>query len=213
LKKYFYDCSFIHQYGFTETGGACTGCIVEWNPAIRRLPIGTRADTNLFVLNADNSPAEPEEIGEICARGPCLASGYYRNPEQTAEVFIQNPLHSDPEIIYRTGDLGYYNDKGELFYAGRKDMQIKHQGYRIEPGDIEAAALAAAGVRLACCIYDHERTMPVLFYTGDAERLAVIRSLKQSLPSYMVPRRVERLDSMPLVQSGKLDRQTLRSYL
>lgn len=214
-RKAFPDAVFFQEYGCTEAGGGCSYAQVDRAfGADEPIPIGRAGiDNRLLVLNAVNEPVRLEETGEICVCGSCLASGYYRNPEQTSKSFVQNPLHSGPEIIYRTGDLGYYNDRGELFYAGRKDMQIKHRGYRIEPGDIEAAALAAAGVELACCIYDHERAMPVLFYTGDAERLAVVRSLKQGLPSYMVPRRVERLDRMPLVQSGKLDRQALRSYL
>lgn len=66
--------------------------------------------------------------------------GYYRQPEKTAGSFVQNPLNKDyPEIIYKTGDLGYYNDRGELMFASRKDYQIKHMGHRIELGEIEGS--------------------------------------------------------------------------
>ncbi len=214
-KKHFSHCLFIHGYGSTETAGGCSGYILDREYDVKTtIPIGTVRNSVLFVLNSEDKPVQPGEIGEICARGPQLALGYYRNPEQTSKCFVQNPLHDDyPEIIYRTGDLGYYSEEGELFLAGRKDAQIKHMGYRIEPGEIEAAALAVDGVNLACCLYHAEKTMLVLFYTGEAERLDLVRGLKRRLPSYMVPHRVERLDRMPFGQSGKLDRRALCLYL
>jgi D-alanine--poly(phosphoribitol) ligase subunit 1 len=78
-----------------------------------------------------------DEPGEICVRGSSLAVGYWNNPERTAKGFVQNPLNPHyPELIYRTGDSGYWNDRGEIMFLGRKDFQIKHLGYRIELGEI-----------------------------------------------------------------------------
>ena len=72
--------------------------------------------------------------------------GYYNNPERTAKGFIQNPLNPHyPELIYRTGDSGYWNSRGEIMFLGRKDFQIKHLGYRIELGEIEHAVLQVDG--------------------------------------------------------------------
>ena len=69
--------------------------------------------------------------------GSALALGYYQNPEQTAKAFVQNPLNDRYlEPMYRTGDLAYYNNLGELCFATRKDFQIKHMGHRIELGEI-----------------------------------------------------------------------------
>ena len=79
------------------------------------------------------------EEGEICIRGTCLTHGYYGNQEKTKEAFVQNPLNPYyPELIYRTGDIGKRNAKGELVFVSRKDYQIKHMGHRIELGEIEA---------------------------------------------------------------------------
>ena len=85
-------------------------------------------------------------------RGSSLAYGYYHNPEKTAEVFVQNPLMMQKDIIYRTGDLVHYNECNELMYDGRKDFQIKHMGHRIELGEIETAASSVAGVERVACI-------------------------------------------------------------
>ena len=75
----------------------------------------------------DHEITEPDKAGEICVRGTALALGYYRMPEQTAEHFVQNPLnHCYPELVYRTGDLGRYNEYGEILFGGRKDYQIKY---------------------------------------------------------------------------------------
>ncbi len=80
-------------------------------------------------MNRERSPSE----------GLAVTLGYYHNPEKTREAFVQNPLNDAyPEIIYRTGDLGRYNEQGELIFISRKDYQIKHMGHRIELGEIEA---------------------------------------------------------------------------
>ena len=69
----------------------------------------------------------------MCIRGTALTLGYYNNQEKTDEVFVQNPLnHSYHELIYRTGDIGKLNERGELVFISRKDFQIKHMGHRIE---------------------------------------------------------------------------------
>ena len=129
-----------------------------------------------------------DSIGEICVAGTALALGYYRNPEQTAKVFVQNPLNRDyPERIYRTGDLGFYDSDGNLCFAGRRDFQIKHMGHRIELGEIEMLANKNGGVECSCCIFDKERSKMILYYVGAAEEVALLSDLKTRLPRYMLP--------------------------
>ena len=90
--------------------------------------------------------------------GTCLTHGYYGNKEKTKEAFVQNPLNPYyPELIYRTGDIGKRNAKGELIFVSRKDYQIKHMGHRIELGEIEANVLLVDGIQTACCIYPKRR--------------------------------------------------------
>ena len=149
-------------------------------------------------------------MGEICIRGTCLTLGYYRNWEKTNEVFVQNPLNDRfPELIYRTGDLGKWNDRGELVFVSRKDYQIKHMGHRIELGEIEVNVNMMEGIRISCCIYDKDTDKIVLFYVGDMELKELVTVLRNKLPRYMIPNKVLKLETMPLTANGKLNRVEL----
>ena len=109
------DASFTNLYGPTEaTGMSCFYHVDRDFSEDEAIPIGGPfPNTGILLLTEDNRPAVPGEVGEICIRGTCLTMGYYRMPEKTAECFVQNPLNDAyPELIYRTGDLGRYNDPG-----------------------------------------------------------------------------------------------------
>ena len=124
--------------------------------------------------------------------------------------FVRNPLQSMyPERIYRTGDLGRYNDRGELIFLGRKDGQIKHMGRRIELGEIEAAAMAQGQVSAACCVFDPVKGRLTLYCTGEAEVGALREALKKKLPRYMLPREIRKLETMPRTENGKIARKLL----
>lgn len=133
------DVFYANLFGPTETTDICSYYVVNRTFSDdETLPIGV-ACSNCDLIIADENGKEAAS-GELLVRGPFLADGYYHNPEKTAEVFVQNPLNDAyPEIVYRTGDLVYRGEDGLLRYHGRKDFQIKHMGYRIEPGEIEAA--------------------------------------------------------------------------
>ena len=167
-------------------------------------------NTRILLINEQGKRAEQGEVGEIYISGTCVTLGYYNNPEKTAEAFVQNPLQSAyPEIVYRTGDLGRYNDHGELVFVSRKDSQIKHMGHRIELGEIEAAAATVQGVGRVCCVYPAEQKKIVMYYVGDIESAALSKELRLLLPRYMLPAAVHKLDTMPLTVNGKLDRRLL----
>lgn len=106
----------------------------------------------------------------------------------------------------------YYNERGELIYKGRKDFQIKHMGYRIELGEIETAILAIDGVDNACVLYDNENKNIVLIYESakKIEQKAILLSLHNKLPKYMLPTKFILLDAMPLNINGKIDRNKLK---
>ena len=111
--------------------------------------------------------------------------------------------------MYRTGDLGRYDENGDLVYVSRKDFQIKHMGHRIELGDIEVHANACEGVTRSCCQYDDKRQRLVLFYTGEGDSQFLLKTLRESLPSFMIPNAVIPLDEMPINKNGKIDRKQL----
>lgn len=207
---------YANLYGPTEIADVCAYYIIDrFFADDEPLPIGFPCkNTDLLVLDEHNCLVKDGSIGELCVRGTCLAYGYYRNPEKTLAAFVQNPLNTNyPEMIYRTGDLVRYNERGELIYVSRKDFQIKHMGYRIELGEIETAVSALPGVMMNCCLYDTEKSVIVLFYTGEVQAKEILAALKTSLPSYMLPQRMEKLDAMPLNLNGKFDRTALKERL
>ncbi|UPU40089.1 AMP-binding protein [Erysipelothrix sp. Poltava] len=108
-----------------------------------------------------------------------LALGYFNNQVQTDRVFVQNPLNPYyRDIIYRTGDLGYYNKNGELCIRGRKDFQIKHMGHRIEMEEIERKIEEHPNVSRACCIYHEKKYKIYGIYHGNLDVKALISYLE-----------------------------------
>jgi amino acid adenylation domain-containing protein len=209
------DAKFINLYGPTECTGMCCYYKVDRDFALDEvMPVGRPFhNTEILLLNEKNERAKEGEVGEICVRGTSLTLGYYHNFEKTNEAFVQNPLNDRyPELIYRTGDLGKYNERGELVFVSRKDYQIKHMGHRIELGEIEVNVNMLEGISASCCVYNKEKGKIVLFYVGSLEVKELVSILKDKLPRYMIPNRVEKLDTMPLTANGKLDRVKLSSF-
>lgn len=207
------EATFVNLYGPTEITCNCTYHIVDPSADYSGgIPIG-RAFPNeeVFLLDGENRLIDrPGETGELCVRGSCLALGYYNAPEQTAAHFVPNPLNpAYPELIYRTGDLARWGEDGNLYFAGRKDFQIKHMGHRIELEEIEGAIAQVEGVERACCVFDSARSRLLGFYVGTAERRQVHQLLSQRLPRFMVPGSLTQVEAMPLTKNGKIDRNAL----
>ena len=212
-KKYLPDAFYANVYGPTEITCNCTYYIVdrEFQPG-ESLPIGQPfPNEKVFLLDEENQLVrEAGKKGEICVSGTALSLGYYRNPEQTEKVFVQNPLNEKYlERIYRTGDMAYYGYDGYLYFASRKDFQIKHMGHRIELGEIELAMELAEGIRRACCTYDESENKIVAFYEGEAEKQQIVRALGKKLPAYMIPNVWVKLDRLPITKNGKIDRKKM----
>ncbi len=204
---------FTNLYGPTEGTGMCCYYKVNREFALdEAIPVGRPfKNTEIILLTDENKRAAEGEPGEICIRGTSLTMGYYNNPEKTAEAFVQNPLNTAyPELIYRTGDIGKYNEYGELVFVSRKDYQIKHMGHRIELGEIEVNVNMMPEIKLSGCIYDNVKGKIVLFYVGDIETGALTKALKDKLPRYMIPNYVKKLEEMPLTPNGKINRVFLK---
>lgn len=207
------EASFTNLYGPTEGTGMC--CYFHADREIEEgepIPIGHPfKNTEILLLNGENKPAGEGEEGEICIRGTSVTLGYFNNPEKTSESYVQNPLNTAyPEIIYRTGDLGMYNKRGELVFVSRKDYQIKHMGHRIELGEIESNVNLVDEVKICACIFEEEKAKIVLYYVGTIEAGELTARLKEKLPRYMLPNYVEQLDEMMFTANGKIDRVGLK---
>ncbi|MBE5890207.1 MAG: AMP-dependent synthetase [Lachnospiraceae bacterium] len=208
------EASFTNLYGPTEGTGMCCFYHVDRDFELDEvIPVGRPfKNTEIILLTDKNERAADGEVGEICIRGTSITLGYYNNPEKTAEAYTQNPLNPHyPELIYRTGDLGKFNERGELVFVSRKDYQIKHMGHRIELGEIEANVNMVDAIKFSGCIYDTVKGKIVLYYVGDISEKDLTLSLKEKLPRYMVPNKIIKLDEMPLTANGKIDRVTLKN--
>lgn len=179
------------------------------------IPIGRPfSNTRVFLLDEDG--CEITQVthgvnGEICVAGSSLAAGYYNDPEKTAAAFTINPLQTAwPEVIYRTGDIGRYNQYGEILFAGRKDTLIKHHGYRIELGEIEHMAPGANPALSNCCaLYDGQRIVLVYESAQKLDEKQLMRDLSRIMPRYMIPQSFWHLTEMPRNANGKIDRHFL----
>ena len=208
------NAQFVNLYGPIEITVDCTYFILNRNfEDDAPIPIGVPcANSDVFILTDSNMIAEQGEIGELCVRGSSLALGYYNNPKQTVMSFVQNPLNNAyPEIVYRTGDLVHTNELGEIMFDGRKDFQIKHQGYRIELAEIENAVQAVPEIRNACVLYHKAKKAIVLVFetSSDVTSKQIRNTLQSKLPKYMLPTEFVQLDEMPRNPNGKIDRQLL----
>lgn len=211
------DSLFANLYGPTEVTDICTYYIVDRKFSDdETLPIGVPCDNcEILILNEDLTKTEVNKEGELCVKGSFLALGYYNNEEVTKKSFIQNPLNKCyPEIIYKTGDIVKYNEKGELIYISRKDFQIKHMGYRIELGEIEKVVNSIDGIQSTACVYDFKKSKIVMYYTSDILKEDEIKKiLKEKLLPYMVPGKIVKLKAMPHNSNGKIDRKKLKDIL
>lgn len=213
-------------YGATETPQA-----MAWSPAgpqppkidkahSTRVPIGSPIDdVQLLILNSNGGLAGIGELGEIHIRTPYLSQGYANDEELTRQRFLTNPFTGQPaDRLYRTGDRGRYRPDGLVEFCGRADQQIKIRGFRVEPGEAEAALISHPEIwdcavitpedalgekRLVACIV--ERRPGVV-------QVDELRSyLAKTLPEYLIPSEFRILESMPLTPNGKIDRRALAS--
>lgn len=207
------DTKFINLYGVTE----CTGMssFYEVKDVVGDdIPLGKPfPNTELFLLNGNEKVSKGKK-GEICIRGTSLTMGYYKDLEQTESNFVQNPLNKNyVELIYRTGDIGYFDEDENLHFAGRLDNQVKHLGHRIELEEIEKVGNSITGIIKGVCIYDSVQDVIVFFYKGICDEIIVKKMFRESFAGYMVPRKVIRLEQIPMLSGGKPDRKTLAKLL
>lgn len=212
-QKYLPDTSFVNLYGPTEITCNCTYYKIDRDFELdEKLPIGKPfPNERVFLLDDKDELIETQGVtGEICVSGTALALGYFNNPEQTKKAFVQNPLNTDyMETIYRTGDLGYYDENKNLCFTGRKDFQIKYMGHRIELEEIETAINGTQKIQRACCVFDSIKNRIIAYYVGNIDPKELKKSLYDKLPVYMVPSVFNQLEELPITANGKIDRKKL----
>lgn len=204
---------FINLYGPTEVTVDCAYYILDRDFADEEaIPIGKACENmEIILLDEALNPVKNGEKGEICVRGSGLALGYYNDWQKTEASFIQNPLNPHfPERLYRTGDMGFFGEDGNLYFSARKDNQIKHMGYRIELGEIETALCGLTGINNAACFFDAAKDKIIAVCETELTEKEIVLALKQKLPKYMLPNHFRTVAKMPLNANGKTDRVLLK---
>ena len=209
------ECEFVNMYGPTEATDIVLYYVVDREYKTNEtLPIGIPcANMRAIILNEKNELCRQGEQGELCILGSGISMGYWNSPQLTEKAFVQNPLNNKYyEKIYRTGDLVYEAEDGNIIFIGRADSQIKLRGNRIELGDIEAAASSMQNIKNCCAVFDAEKEEIVLFLETDADIIQrkFNMELKKYIPSYMIPQRIVSMPEFPHTPSGKIDRQKLK---
>jgi amino acid adenylation domain-containing protein/non-ribosomal peptide synthase protein (TIGR01720 family) len=213
VKALYPNLTVINGYGPTENT-TFTACYRIKEPFETDIPIGSPiANSTIYILDAHEQAMPIGVPGEICTGGDGLARGYLNQPELTTEKFVPNPFKTD-EQLYRTGDLGYWLSDGNIAFIGRIDNQVKVRGFRIEPGEIEERLLKHPAVKEAVVIARETivGTKELIAYVSSDELLTVseLRSyLAKTLPNYMIPAHIVRLDKLPLTVNGKVDKRAL----
>jgi amino acid adenylation domain-containing protein/non-ribosomal peptide synthase protein (TIGR01720 family) len=216
----------VNAYGQTESFYAATFTLPrEWTDT-GAVPVGRPlANTRVHILGPELTPVAPGVTGELYVAG-LIARGYHRCGEATAERFVACPFGPAGERMYRTGDLARWDGNGQLRYVGRADTQVKINGVRVEPTEIEAVLAQHPMVGQAVVtVLEHPTgsTRLVGYVTpvsggagdGDVARDAgvsladVRRFVAKRLPDYLVPAQLVAVDRLPLTANGKLDRAAL----
>jgi aspartate racemase len=215
------DTVLINGYGPTEATTFATYHVIARDGRPRTsIPIGRPlANTRVYVLDHHGEPVPAGYPGELWIGGDALSRGYLNDAALTAERFRPDPFAGPRARMYKSGDRARFLSDGCLEFLGRADDQIKMRGFRIEPGEIEAALMAHPLVDRAA-VAAHELAASgrsLVAYVvgrdaGSAPSTAELRAfLRSRLPEHMVPQFYEQLDALPLLPSGKTDRRALKA--
>jgi nonribosomal peptide synthetase DhbF len=212
----------LHMYGPSETVTFATWEEVTRVEAERTIPIGRPiANTRAYIVDGSGEPVPVGVVGELCIGGIGVARGYLKQPELTAERFVEDPYAEEAGArMYKTGDLARWRADGSIEFIGRNDEQVKIRGFRIELGEIESKLAEHAGVRDVLVVVrpgaESEKYLVAYYVAGEDQNNegtvgseALRRYLAERLPEYMVPSAYVMLEKIPLTANGKVDRKAL----
>ncbi|MGW3085188.1 amino acid adenylation domain-containing protein [Streptomyces sp. NPDC001108] len=215
VRQWFRHCAvpLVNGYGPSEAAQEATTARIDG--PVDRVPIGRPvANAKVFVVDPHGRPVPVGVPGEMWIGCPGLARGYLNRPELTDEKFTVVDVDGTPRRVYRTGDLARWMPDGRLEFVGRSDNQVKLRGYRVEPGEIEAALLTHPTVNGATVVLREDvpgvqRLVAYVVPVGPLDASALRAHLQRDLPDYMVPTAFVPLERIPLTPNGKTDRRAL----
>lgn len=191
-------------YGCTEAG-IISYCYYKEKEVVENiLSIGKPPD-NVRIRYEKIEP-NSDDLYEIYVSGETLFSGYLNDNEKSNKCLMRL---NDEETYYRTGDVAKIGKDGRMYFAGRADLQVNKNGYRIEIEDIENTTIEIPDICDACCVITDNQKV-VMFYKGDMNEIDLHHELREKLPDYMLPNAIIKIDEIPLNTNGKKDRKKLK---
>lgn len=182
------------------------------------LSIGKPMDgINAIITDKENRILSTNQKGELCISGDQVTVGYWNSQEKSDAVFFLKDIGGEIKRFYKTGDLCYKDDEGDIMYSGRLDFQVKIQGFRIELGDIEHHVREyLEGRNIVAVAFENNsgNSEIALFVEGKLTDLSGLKNhLKSKLPNYMIPSRIIERDQFPLNSNSKVDRNILKELI
>jgi amino acid adenylation domain-containing protein len=216
-KKSVPNAQLFNVYGPTEATIFCMSHLYsEQSKATNGiLSIGKAMhEMKMAIVDESSIKVGAGEKGELCLAGPQLTAGYWKNPEKSAEVFLE----LDGTRFYRSGDIALKDEDGEFHYLGRVDQQVKIEGFRVELSEVEHWLRKVSGIaQVAAVVQANEMGAHQIYSFLESEQVIdeneLKEKLKSHLPSYMIPKKMISLDTFPLNVNGKIDRKALKASL
>ena len=218
LMKLWGTATFSNVYGPAEVNQCTYFHLSELPEKEAAIPLGhVWNNTETLIVDQNDSEVEKGEIGELLVRTATMMKGYWGNPELTNKAFFRREsLPNVEEIFYRTGDMVWRNEDGQLMFAGRQDRQIKIRGYRIELDEIETVLTSHSNIIETAVYYlkneedvSIEATV-VLSESGHETEENIKKFLAGKLPGYAVPQKIYFSDKIPRTAAGKIDYKALK---
>jgi amino acid adenylation domain-containing protein len=234
FQSVFHTARLANQMGPTEAGYTQWVCPPKNSLEMLSLtcvPIGKPTSSPVYVVDGDLKATAVGMIGELCFGGASVARGYLNMPELTKERFIPDPFaHDGASKMYKTGDLAYWSQDGELHFVGRLDRQVKIRGQRVELAEVEVAAKRLPLVDRAVAVATRSEPRNLVLYVVPTREVALKKAaltagetaqqdisvqvsghIAATLPAYMKPAAVLCVSEFPTLSNGKVDYLTLES--
>jgi acyl-CoA synthetase (AMP-forming)/AMP-acid ligase II len=167
-------------------------------------------NVNIMLCDDELNTVLTGEKGEICIDGLSVGEGYLNRIDLTKDKFVQSPIDTS-KIIYKTGDIGRYQLEGTIKYLGRKDNQIKLNGYRIELEEIENIAVSVSTIKEAIAKVNETNNTIELYYTAcnTNNEFLLKETFAKKLPRYMIPAKYIQINQFKYTKNGKINRDII----
>lgn len=212
----FPEIVMVNAYGPTEASDDITHFFIHGKCDMEKIPIGKPIQNlNIYIVDEDSRLCSAGERGELWVSGIGVGRGYLNNPDKTKKVFAEDPFIGEKGVrLYKTGDIGAWLPDGNIEFFGRKDYQVKINGFRIELGEIEHELVKHPLIEevVTVVVEDKQESSCLCSYVVSKSVIAaaeIKEYLAAKLPDYMVPYYIIHLDSLPLIDNGKVNRKAL----